>query len=310
MRFSHITGLGLINQDLLAVVPHWERDTKVSATHYFEQVGGPVPVAMTAIARLGTSMQVSFLGIIGDDTAGEKVSEALTRQGVQGHFCQIPGLMTSRSLVFLHSGDGSRTLANYAENLPSLVFTPEQESVLEQTELLHIDGRDLEATMRAVERVKANNGMVSLDLGTMRPGREALLMQCDIILASQKGGAGAFPEHPNDPLAQVRLFRERYGASIAGVTLAEKGLALACDDTPEGVYLPAFPVEKVLDTCGAGDTFHGAYLWAFANHLSPIQSAFFAQAAVALRIQQYGNEAGLPTASEVHDFLARSKPLT
>jgi sulfofructose kinase len=305
MRFSQITGVGLINQDLLAVVPTWERDGKVAATHYFEQVGGPVPVAMTAITHLGTPTSVSFLGVLGDDNTAEKVSESLVQQGVEGCFVNAPGLMTSRSLVLLDSRDGSRTLANYAEHLPPLIFTREQEAILRQTDLLHLDGRDLDAAMRAAQIVHDNHGTISIDLGTMRPGREALLARCHIILASKKGGAGAFPEHTDNPLAQARAFRERYGAKIAGVTLAEKGLALACDDTPEGIFLPAFPVENVLDTCGAGDTFHGAFLWAYHNHLSPIQSAFFAQAAVALRIQQYGNEAGLPTATQVHDFLAK-----
>jgi sulfofructose kinase len=307
MRFSQITGVGLINQDLLAVVPTWERDTKVAATHYFEQVGGPVPVAMTAVTRLGTPTPVSFLGVLGDDSIGEKVSESLTKQGVVGNFTVATQTMTSRSLVLLDAGDGSRTLANYAKSLPPLVFTAEQEEILRNTDLLHLDGRDLDAAMRAAAIVREHNGTVSIDLGTMRPGREDLLAQCDIILASHKGGKGAFPEHVDNPLAQVRAFRARYGVSIAGVTLAEKGLALACDDAPEGIFLPAFPVEKVVDTCGAGDTFHGAYLWAYHNHLSPIQSAFFAQAAVALRIGKYGNEAGLPTASAVHHFLARQK---
>jgi sulfofructose kinase len=307
MRFSQITGVGLINQDLLAVVPAWERDTKVAATHYFEQVGGPVPVAMTAITRLGTPTSVSFLGVLGDDSAGEKVSGDLVKQGVMGNFTVAPKVMTSRSLVLLDTRDGSRTLANYAHSLPPMLFTTEQEEILHSTDLLHLDGRDLDAAMQAAQIVRAHNGTVSIDLGTMRPGREDLLAQCDIILASTKGGQGAFPEHTDNPLAQVRAFREVYGASIAGVTLAEKGLALACDDAPEGIFLPAFSVATVRDTCGAGDTFHGAYLWAYHNHLSPIQSAFFAQAAVALRIGKYGNEAGLPTASEVHDFLAKQK---
>lgn len=298
-----VVGFGLINKDFVAVVPAWERDTKVRATHYFEQVGGPVPVALTAVARLG-GMACLHLGVVGDDREGDELAHRLDEQGVTADLQRATGVATSRSLVLLDVRDGSRTLANYAEELPAMTFTSAHDELLDKASVLHLDGRDLEGALYAARRVKAAGGHVSFDLGTMRPGREQLFPLCDVVLASKGGGAGAFPEHADNPSEQVRGFLAA-GVRVAGVTLAEKGVVIGTKNSPEPVFLPAFPVERVVDTCGAGDTFHGAFCWAYAMGFSAHKAAQFAQATVALRIQRYGNDAGLPTREQVEAFLTQ-----
>ena len=186
-----------------------------------------------------------------------------------------------------------------------MTFSPAHDELLSQARILHLDGRDLDGALHAAQIVKAAGGHVSLDLGTMRPGREALFSLCDVVLASKGGGAGAFPEHADSPSEQVRGFL-RHGVKVAGVTLAEKGVMLATQEQPEPVFLPAFPVKNVVDTCGAGDVFHGAFCWAYATGMPPHTAANFAQATVALRIQHYGNRAGLPSRETVEAFLAPS----
>jgi sulfofructose kinase len=297
-----ICGFGLVNKDFVAVVPRWERDEKIESSAYFEQVGGPVPVALTAIARLGVAEPVEHFGVVGDDHDGEHLRELLELQGVGGAgICCASGIATSRSLVFLDNRDGSRTLANYAETLPPTLWTDTDRERLATARLLHLDGRDLPAALEAARIVRAAGGIVSYDLGTMRPGREELIRLCDIVLASRKGGAGAFPDAAQDPEEQVRRFLAM-GVRVAGVTLAEQGVVIG-EQGKEPVRLPACTVEKVVDTCGAGDTFHGAFLWAFLQGRDPVSCANFAQAAVALRIQRYGNQAGLPTRTEVETFM-------
>jgi sulfofructose kinase len=303
-----VVGFGLVNKDFVAVVPAWERDEKVTATAYFEQVGGPVPVALTAIARLGIPSSPVFLGVTGDDRDAEDIARLLDLDGVNAeHIYRASDVLTSRSLVFLDQRDGSRTLANYAESLPLMPFSPTHEQILASARLLHLDGRDLSGNLRAAEIVRASGGIVSLDLGTMRPGRETLIERCDIVLASRKGGAGAFPEAAKDPAEQVRRFLGG-GVRIAGVTLAQKGVIIGTPETGP-VHLPAYRVPTVVDTCGAGDAFHGGFLWAHLAGCDALAAADFAQATVALRIQTLGNRAGLPTRALVEAFQESVKKL-
>lgn len=299
-----VVGLGLANRDVVAVVPSWERDEKVVASALFEQTGGPVPVALHAIARLGSPLPLHFLGVLGNDRDGEEICRDLQASNIETGSCiQAPGVTTSKSLVFLDDRDGTRTLANYAEKLPPLVLSTKHEALLRRARLLHTDGRDLPAALRAAWLVNAAGGTVSLDLGTMRPRRMELVDQCEIVIASRKGGAGAFRDAADDPTEQVRRLLES-GPRIAGVTLGPDGVVIGVRGG--GIrHLPAYPVAHVRDTCGAGDTFHGAFLWAYLAGQGVFEAADFAQAAAALRIGSMGNQAGLPTHEQVHAFQTR-----
>jgi sugar/nucleoside kinase (ribokinase family) len=67
------------------------------------------------------------------------------------------------------------------------------------------------------------------------------------------------------------------------------------------------PDEQIVDTNGAGDIFHGAYVYAFlANPFGPWEDHFrFARAASAHAIQYLGNEASLPTLTQINEAHAR-----
>jgi sugar/nucleoside kinase (ribokinase family) len=92
------------------------------------------------------------------------------------------------------------------------------------------------------------------------------------------------------------------GCRVGGVTMGERGL-LWYDETGAVRALPALQVspERVLDTNGAGDVFHGAYIHSYlANPAASWQEHFtFARAASTYKIQRLGNEAGLPTLADI-----------
>ena len=69
----------------------------------------------------------------------------------------------------------------------------------------------------------------------------------------------------------------------------------------------AVPADQILDTSGAGDVFHGAYLYSYlANPNATWESHFrFARAASAHKIQHLGNEAGLPTLEDIEGIRRR-----
>ena len=67
--------------------------------------------------------------------------------------------------------------------------------------------------------------------------------------------------------------------------------------------LPALPIpkERVLDTNGAGDVFHGAYVYSYLSHPAKgwHEHFEFARAASTYKIQRLGNEAGLPSLPDI-----------
>jgi sugar/nucleoside kinase (ribokinase family) len=92
------------------------------------------------------------------------------------------------------------------------------------------------------------------------------------------------------------------GCRIGGVTAGERGL-LWYD---EGGIIRSLgslsvPVQRIIDTGGAGDVFHGAYVHSYlANPRRNWDEHFrFARAAATFKIQHLGNEAGLPALSDI-----------
>lgn len=294
-----LLGYGLVNVDDVVVVKQLVYDGKTTSETTFRQVGGPVPVALQTYTRLGGT--TSFAGTIGDDLPGKYLIDRLNETITNPCLCVGQNATTSRSIVLVERESGARTIVN----IPATTTSPPDISCLTRQLgpgiTIHLDGRDLDTSLVLANAARNAGALVSIDLGTMRPGREALLSLCDIIIASKSGSAGLTPDHPDDIERQLSVMRH-FGANVVGITLAEQGVVVG--DRTKTYHLPAFQVDTVVDTNGAGDCFHGAFLYAYANLTKNlVESAKFAQASVAIKIKALGNDVGLPEFGQVMDFL-------
>lgn len=293
-------GYGLVNLDDMLVVDQLIHDGKSTAAITLRQIGGPVPVALQAFTKLGGKS--CFSGVIGGDTSGSFITRRLSESVTESLLAVSKDGTSSRSIVIIESATGARTIVNIPATNIGCIDVTEVTKRFSPGDVLHLDGRDLETDLQLASEAKKAGTLVSIDLGTMRPGREALLSQCDIILASKSGSAGLTPERPDDIEGQLSIMRQ-FGASIVGVTMAEHGVVVG--DQWNTYRLPAFKVERVVDTNGAGDCFHGSFLYAYTHLYKDLRDvARFAQACVALKITQLGNDAGLPTLNQVLSFTA------
>jgi ribokinase len=94
----------------------------------------------------------------------------------------------------------------------------------------------------------------------------------------------------------------RMGPQIVVQTEGEQGSNTAT--ATEHFHTPAFKVD-VVDTTGAGDVFHGAYLFGLVQGWDLGRIARFASATAALKCMHLGGRAGTPGYNEVEKFLIR-----
>jgi len=105
--------------------------------------------------------------------------------------------------------------------------------------------------------------------------------------------------HLDDPQAAARELLAQ-GPELLIVTQGERGCQVW---TPEEHFqVPAFPVE-VVDTTGAGDAFHGGFLYAMLQGWDLRRVALFANAVASLNCQTLGGQRGLPTLTRVEELL-------
>ena len=94
-----------------------------------------------------------------------------------------------------------------------------------------------------------------------------------------------------EALAAAKEFVRR-GAKNALITLGEKGALLHGADGTHMV--PAFKVEKVVETTGAGDAFNGGFAVALAEGMSPVDAVRFGCATAGLSVQKPGTAPSMP----------------
>ena len=131
----------------------------------------------------------------------------------------------------------------------------------------------------------------------MRANTHELLAFIDVAVVAER----LCEQMDLSPAAMLDYLKAR-GCRIGGVTLGERGM-LWYDEEGTPRELPALdvPRERVVDTNGAGDIFHGAYVYsALTRPGARWREHFeFARGASAHSIQRLGNEASLPALADI-----------
>ena len=124
----------------------------------------------------------------------------------------------------------------------------------------------------------------------------------DVFICSEFFFEGMFGAERSDEALEKGL-RELCGrgCEIAVVTLGAKGCAGVSKD---GLFrLPAFTGIHVADSTGAGDTFHGAFIYGLLQGWSAEKTARFSSAVSAIKCTVPGGRAGIPDLETVMHFL-------
>ena len=263
-------------------------DEKHVASDYAVSFGGNAVTAAFCCAKLGHVPEL--LATVADDWLGRMFLDMAAKYGISVH----PRKVRTSSLSFIMPNDGKRAIIrcrddDYLEPFPRLN--------LSGCRALHLDGHQPDAAIYHARAAREARILTSLDGGGLRSNTHELLAFIDIAIVSER----LCEQMGFAPAAMLDYLKTR-GCSIGGVTLGERGL-IWYDEAGTVRSLPALavPSNRVLDTSGAGDVFHGAYIYSYlADPTKSWQEHFqFGRAAAAYKIQHLGNEAGLPTLADV-----------
>lgn len=224
--------------------------------------GGQVAVACVVARRHG--LRVSYCGSVGNDDAAAFQVEEMTREGVDlSRLRRAPNCASQRAWIFVDA-TGERTILHHRPAAltfpPTMVDEEFASSWLARGRALHVDGHDAAAAARAAALARARGVLVSADLANLyeaqRAETESLLRATDCLIASAGFPAKLFGV-ALPPGAALERLRSQFGLPFAALTLGAEGV-LALDQEGER-YCPGFVVDTV-DSTGAGDVFHGAFL--------------------------------------------------
>jgi sugar/nucleoside kinase (ribokinase family) len=263
-------------------------DEKHVASAYAVSFGGNAVTAAFCCAKLAIAPEL--ITSVADDWLGRMFVEMASKYAILIH----PRLVLSSSLSFIMPKDGKRAIVRCRDDS---YLNPFPVLDLAGCRVLHLDGHQPDAALWYAKKCRAEGILTSLDGGGLRANTHELLAYIDVAVVAER-----LCEQMKLTPAQMLAYLKERGSRIGGVTLGERGF-LWYDETGAARSLPALPIppEQIVDTSGAGDVFHGAYVYSYlANPHAGWEEHFrFARAAAAKKIQHLGNEAGLPTLADV-----------
>ncbi|KGA16334.1 hypothetical protein GM51_12760 [freshwater metagenome] len=272
-----IAVVGSINADLVVQMPKLPgRGETVSSAEPAWFPGGKGANQAVAAARMGGN--VSMFGAIGADEPGQMCLSALKQSGVNVDAVVTVSSPTSTALVMVeHSGENQIVVADGANQHAS--FDAEQisaaDAVIVQFEI---------PESVIVEVGKAAKGIFCVNAAPVRELSDELASLIDVLIVN---------EHEFAQLGEPKSGLVIVTAGAKEVVAYQNGEVVAKSQPPK---------VEALDTVGAGDTFVGAFVVAYASGKTIPDALDLACAASALSTLKLGAQSGMPTASEVNEF--------
>jgi sugar/nucleoside kinase (ribokinase family) len=293
-----VVGMGLNSVDFLTVVPEFPApNSKMKMLRFSKQGGGQVATAMVALSRWG--VKTKYIGKVGADELGQFSLQSIRQEGVDVSSVTIEANAENQFATILVDGStGDRTIL---WNRDDRLMYREGELRKEEVccgRLLHLDGHDIRAAIRCARWAKEEGIPTVADLDKVEPLTSELIQEIDFLITSSR-----FPTLCTGISDQKEAFLELQ-KQIHGflcTTLGPSG-AMAWVNG-DFLHAEGFKV-KALDTTGAGDVFHGGFIYGLLQNWEVEKTLRFANAVAALKCLDLGGRRGIPTLEKTQPLMA------
>lgn len=290
-----VTGLGLNAMDTICVVGHYPQpNTKTAIRRVRIEPGGQVATALAVCARFGLTTR--YIGSVGNDDLGRAQLDSLRASGLNTDLVRVvEGATTQFAVIILEEGVGERTILWHHDPLLDCLSDGMQREQIVSAKVLLVDGCDSAAALQAARWAREAGVPVVIDIDEMYDASTpALLRNVDYLIAAEEFAYGVLGQiSPEDA---VRGLADRFGCRTVGITMGNRGALFL--EKGRILASPAFKV-TVADTTGAGDVFHGGFIYGLLQKWPLEQTARFANAAAALKCTQIGARRGIPSLEDV-----------
>ena len=293
-----VIGLGQACLDCLARIPAYpDEDGKVEMIDIHFQCGGPASTALVTLSRLG--IDTAFFGSVSDDPNGLEIRKGLIQEKVETNYLKIiPGYTSQFAFIGITEDTGNRTIFWHRGSVPPLRPADVNLLPFSGAKILHLDDVMIDSSMEAVRQARRKGLKVVMDAGTMREGTRELASLVDILIASERFTEPLAGPHAAPELALGAL--KKLGPKDVIITLGPKG-SIGWNGK-ESHFQKAFPIDAK-DTTGAGDVYHGAYIYGLLQGWAMPECMRFASAVSAIKCKDIGARKGIPHLDEVKQFL-------
>ena len=268
-------------------------DALKSVSELREIAGGSAANTMVGIAGLG--VRAAYVSKIGRDGVGDRLISGYQNAGVQFETPQSKSGVGSGRCMIAVTQDGQRSMSTFLGANTEFGIADISKAQISRAKTIYLEGYLFDsddqkaAYVRAAEYAQAAGGKVALTLSDSfcvarhRAGfRQLAEHQTDILFANEDELLALFEtdrlDTALDALAGMR--------PVVCVTRGEKGSVIQTDTRRH--LVPAAPIEKIIDTTGAGDQYAAGVLAGLAMGMDWADAGYLGSLAAAEVIQHFG----------------------
>jgi sugar/nucleoside kinase (ribokinase family) len=266
------------------------------------------------IAARNLGIEVSAAGAVGDDVYGTQILAPLRARGVDVSHVDVSPGSTSTIVVTLTDREGGEYvfLGNYGEG-PDIPYPAGLDAQIEQAGALFLSGytlvekRIVPMTLRAVEYAHQLDKPIYMDVGPLFKLADEehvkwVLKHVHLLfLTADEASLVTHEKRQEQTYADLLL----EGPKFAVVKMGAQGCMIITRDW--WFQVPAFQVDQVVDTVGAGDTFDAAFVAGLINRLEMRECALLANAMGAASARKIGAGTNAPTCAEMMAVLEQTR---
>ena len=252
---------GLLTIDLHYFTDHFPiENTKTKVKKFDTYIGGPATNAAITFQHMGGNTRLAtaigknpFHSMIMDDIAqyNMDVLDLKTNENVDPVFASI---ITNES-------SGERTIFSYH---PPKANMNNVQDITEDIDIALFDGFYIETAIEKAKECRDRGIITVLDGGSWKNKTDELLKYIDIAICSED-----FVPPGVTRQVDVTAYLLNKGVKKAAITRGHKSVIV---NEGEVNLLVEVPKTKVVDTLGAGDIFHGAFSFFYAQNQNFISS--------------------------------------
>jgi len=295
-----VVGMGLNSVDFLTVVPEFPApNSKMKMLQFSKQGGGQVATALVALSRWG--VKTKYIGKVGVDELGQFSLQSIRQEGVDVSSVTIePNAMNQFATIIVDGSTGDRTIL---WNRDDRLMYREGELRKEEVccgKILHLDGHDIHAAIQCMRWAKEEGIPTVVDLDKVESLTSELIKEIDFLIVSSRFPT-LYTGISDQKKAFLELQKQTHGFLCA--TLGHSGTMAWVNG--KFFYAEGFKV-KAVDTTGAGDVFHGGFIYGLLQNWEVEKMLRFANAVAALKCLDLGGRRGIPTLEKTQPLMRLS----
>ena len=284
--------------DLLLSVENFPKaGTKINGSNLVIQGGGPIPNVMIGLRRLG--FKTALISATANDIVGKLTVDDIKKEKVEHRYIVRKRGYSDTAVGLIEIGSGRRTLVLGRDlSVRASDLTTNKYPI---PRIVHLDGRDMAATMKLARWAKKVGAAVSFDIGSMRNDVSSVFPLVDHLVVADSYAL------PFTGCRTAKNAIKKLHKLCKGTIVVTEGIRGAIGvENNQTCFQPAFEVDAK-DTTGAGDAFHTGYLYGLLKSYSFSKRMKLGAVVAALKCTVPGARKGLPTIGAINRFL-RSKP--